>query len=140
MLKALHEFDKTPQTRTQTEMEAELAEIRQSGAPRRPETPVLILLDTSVLIAALTSPRLLLADLEKVIHRGEHQLIVPTLVLYEWWRGPNLGRNWRSRNSFFRRRPRLGSELKRPSWPLGLPPSETGEDARGGSGDRGLRD
>jgi predicted nucleic acid-binding protein len=46
-----------------------------------------ILLDTSVLIDALTGPKKSAAELRDAIERGE-RLLVPTLVLYEWLRGP----------------------------------------------------
>jgi len=49
----------------------------------------LILLDTSVLIASFTSPRPLLPAFEKVVLSGI-RLIIPTVVLYEWLRGPRL--------------------------------------------------
>ena len=47
----------------------------------------MILLDTSVLIDALTSPGRSTAALRRAIANGE-RLLVPTLVLYEWLRGP----------------------------------------------------
>jgi predicted nucleic acid-binding protein len=46
-----------------------------------------ILLDTSVLIDALTGPRTSAAPLRRAI-AGRERLLVPTLVLYEWLRGP----------------------------------------------------
>jgi predicted nucleic acid-binding protein len=46
-----------------------------------------ILLDTSVLIDALTGPQTSAAPLRRAIAGGE-RLLVPTLVLYEWLRGP----------------------------------------------------
>ena len=47
----------------------------------------MILLDTSVLIDALTGPQRSAAALRGAIERGE-RILVPTLVLYEWLRGP----------------------------------------------------
>jgi predicted nucleic acid-binding protein len=47
----------------------------------------LILVDTSVLIASLTPPQPLMADLRKRLQAGE-LLALSTIVLYEWWRGP----------------------------------------------------
>ena len=47
----------------------------------------MILLDTSVLIDALTSPGRSAAALRRAIADGE-RLLLPTLVLYEWLRGP----------------------------------------------------
>jgi predicted nucleic acid-binding protein len=48
-----------------------------------------ILLDTSVLIDALTGPKRSAAALRKAIERGE-RILVPALALYEWLRGPRL--------------------------------------------------
>jgi predicted nucleic acid-binding protein len=47
----------------------------------------MILLDTSVLIDALTGPRRSAAALRRAIERGE-RVVLPTLALYEWLRGP----------------------------------------------------
>jgi hypothetical protein len=47
----------------------------------------LILLDTSVLIDALTGPRRSARRLRGAIDRGE-RILISTLVLYEWLRGP----------------------------------------------------
>jgi predicted nucleic acid-binding protein len=48
-----------------------------------------ILLDTSVLIDGLTGPRRSAPALRKAIERGE-RILIPSLVLYEWLRGPRL--------------------------------------------------
>ena len=47
----------------------------------------MILLDTSVLIDALTGPRRSAPGLRRAIERGE-RVLLPALVLYEWLRGP----------------------------------------------------
>lgn len=47
----------------------------------------MIVLDTSVLIGALTSSRQALPRLRTILKRG-HRIRVPSLVLFEWWRGP----------------------------------------------------
>ena len=47
----------------------------------------MIVLDTSVLIDALTGPRRSAAALRGAIERGE-RIVLPSLVLYEWLRGP----------------------------------------------------
>jgi len=47
----------------------------------------LILVDTSILIDALTGPKRSAPLLRMAIERGE-RLQVPSLVLYEWLRGP----------------------------------------------------
>jgi predicted nucleic acid-binding protein len=60
----------------------------------------LIVLDTSVLIEGLTSPRDLLPLLGKVLNTGE-RLIVPTVVLYEWWRGPRLDQELAMQETLF---------------------------------------
>jgi predicted nucleic acid-binding protein len=46
----------------------------------------LILLDTSVLVESLAGDRVLLPRLRRVLDTGE-QILLPALVLYEWWRG-----------------------------------------------------
>ena len=47
----------------------------------------MIVLDTSVLIGALTGSRQALPRLRMTLKRG-HRIQVPSLVLFEWWRGP----------------------------------------------------
>ena len=49
----------------------------------------MIVLDTSVLVDALTGPRRSAPALRKAIQDGE-RLLLPSLVLYEWLRGPRL--------------------------------------------------
>jgi predicted nucleic acid-binding protein len=49
----------------------------------------MILLDTSVLIDSLSGPKRSAHSLRKVIEAGE-RILVPSLVLYEWLRGPRL--------------------------------------------------
>ncbi|MGH2951796.1 MAG: type II toxin-antitoxin system VapC family toxin [Solirubrobacterales bacterium] len=49
----------------------------------------MIVLDTSVIVDALTGPRRSAGALREAIERGE-RLLLPTLVLYEWLRGPRL--------------------------------------------------
>jgi predicted nucleic acid-binding protein len=48
-----------------------------------------IVLDTSVLVDALTGPRRSAPALRRAIEFGE-RLLLPSLVLYEWLRGPRL--------------------------------------------------
>jgi predicted nucleic acid-binding protein len=48
---------------------------------------MIVHLDTSVLIDALTGPRRLLPRLERTIAAG-HAIATSTLVMYEWLRGP----------------------------------------------------
>lgn len=47
----------------------------------------MIVLDTTILVAALTGPRSALPALTHAFERFA-RVIVPTLVLYEWFRGP----------------------------------------------------
>jgi len=49
----------------------------------------LIVIDTSALIDALTGPRRSLDRLTELIGSGE-RLLMPTVVLYEWLRGPRV--------------------------------------------------
>ncbi len=49
----------------------------------------MIVVDTSALVDALTGPRRSAPKLRDLIDRGE-RLLLPTLVLYEWLRGPRL--------------------------------------------------
>jgi predicted nucleic acid-binding protein len=48
-----------------------------------------IVLDTSVLVDSLSGPKRSASGLRKVIENGE-RVLVPSLVLYEWLRGPRL--------------------------------------------------
>jgi len=48
-----------------------------------------IALDTSVLVEALGAGGRLAGDLRSVFEEGE-RVVIPTLVLYEWLRGPRL--------------------------------------------------
>ncbi len=47
----------------------------------------MIIVDTSALIDSLVGPRRSAPKLRALIEAGE-RLALPTLVLYEWWRGP----------------------------------------------------
>ena len=49
----------------------------------------MIVLDTSALIDSLTGPKRSAAMLRKLVERGE-RILLPSLVLYEWLRGPRL--------------------------------------------------
>jgi predicted nucleic acid-binding protein len=49
----------------------------------------MLLLDTSVLIDSLSGPKRSAPSLRTAIERGE-RILVPSLVLYEWLRGPRL--------------------------------------------------
>jgi predicted nucleic acid-binding protein len=60
----------------------------------------LIVLDTSVLIDALTGPKRSAPLLRQAIDRGE-RLLLPTLVLYEWLRGPRLEAELEAQEALF---------------------------------------
>ena len=47
----------------------------------------MVVIDTSALIDSLTGPKRSAPTLRRLIAEGE-RLVVPALVLYEWWRGP----------------------------------------------------
>ncbi len=60
------------------------------------------LLDTSLLIDALTGPRRSGSALRAAIERGE-RLLVPSLILYEWLRGPRLREELLAQEALFPR-------------------------------------
>ena len=62
----------------------------------------MILLDTSVLIDALSGPRRSAAALRRTIERGE-RMLVPALALYEWLRGPRLPEELAAQEALFPR-------------------------------------
>lgn len=62
----------------------------------------MILLDTSVMVDALTGRRRSRPVLQREIERGE-RLILATLVLYEWLRGPRLPHELASQEALFPR-------------------------------------
>ena len=62
----------------------------------------MLLLDTSVLIDGLTGPRNSAAALRRAIAGGE-RLLVPTLVLYEWLRGPRRPQELAAQEALFPR-------------------------------------
>src|SRR5205823_11263629 len=57
--------------------------------PDRPASPrtMIVHVDTSALVDALTGPRRSLDEVERLVSEG-HRLMVSAIVLYEWWRGP----------------------------------------------------
>jgi predicted nucleic acid-binding protein len=59
-----------------------------------------IFLDTSVLIDALTGPKRSAPALRSAIHDGE-RILLPSLVLYEWLRGPRLPQELAAQESLF---------------------------------------
>jgi predicted nucleic acid-binding protein len=59
-----------------------------------------IVLDTSVLIDALSGPRRSAPALRGAIEDGE-RLLLPSLVLYEWLRGPRLPQELAAQDALF---------------------------------------
>ena len=60
----------------------------------------MILLDTSVLVDALTGPKRSAPALRRAIERGE-RVQLPTLVLYEWMRGPRIAQELAAQEALF---------------------------------------
>jgi predicted nucleic acid-binding protein len=60
----------------------------------------MILLDTCVLIDALTGPRRSEAALREAFSDGE-RIAVTTIVLYEWWRGPRSRQELEAQEALF---------------------------------------
>ncbi|MGH2989177.1 MAG: type II toxin-antitoxin system VapC family toxin [Solirubrobacterales bacterium] len=56
--------------------------------------------DTSILVDALSGPRRSAAALRGAIERGE-RLLVPALVLYEWLRGPRISEELAAQEALF---------------------------------------
>jgi predicted nucleic acid-binding protein len=57
-------------------------------------------IDTSVLIDALSGPKRSAAALRRAIESGE-RLFLPSLVLYEWLRGPRIAADLAAQESLF---------------------------------------
>jgi predicted nucleic acid-binding protein len=62
----------------------------------------MILLDTSVLVDGLTGPRRSAPALRRAIDAGE-RILIPSLVLYEWLRGPRQQRELAAQEALFPR-------------------------------------
>jgi predicted nucleic acid-binding protein len=60
----------------------------------------MIVIDTSVIIDSLSGPKRSAAALRAVIERGE-RLLIPSLVLYEWPRGPRLAEELAAQEALF---------------------------------------
>jgi len=63
----------------------------------------MIVLDTSVLIDALTGPKRSAPALRRAIADGE-RIVIPSLVLFEWLRGPRLIPELEAQEALFPRR------------------------------------
>lgn len=66
----------------------------------------MIVVDTSALVDSLTGPKRSAPRLRELIAEG-HRLAVPTLVLYEWLRGPRLREELTAQETLFPRREAL---------------------------------
>ena len=62
----------------------------------------MIVIDTSVIIDSLSGPKRSAAALRSVIEQGE-RLLIPSLVLYEWLRGPRLAEELTAQEALFPR-------------------------------------
>lgn len=62
----------------------------------------MILLDTSALIDSLCAPQASAPHLRSALERGE-RILVPTLVLYEWLRGPRVLQELAAQEALFPR-------------------------------------
>ena len=60
----------------------------------------MIVLDTSVLIDALTGPRRSAPALRAALEAG-HRIVLPALVLYEWLRGPRSAAELEAQEALF---------------------------------------
>lgn len=60
----------------------------------------MIVLDTSILVESLAGPQRLASALRARIERGERMLL-PSLVLYEWLRGPRLPQELATQEALF---------------------------------------
>ncbi len=65
-----------------------------------PSDPQVILLDTSVLIDSLSGPKRSAPALREAITLGE-RVMVPSLVLYEWLRGPRVPEELSAQEALF---------------------------------------
>ena len=60
----------------------------------------MIVIDTSVMIDSLSGPKRSATALRAVIEQGE-RLLLPSLVLYEWLRGPRLSEELAAQEALF---------------------------------------
>ena len=60
----------------------------------------MIVVDTSALIDSLVGPKRSAPRMRSLIEDGE-RLALPTLVLYEWWRGPRLSEEQAAQEALF---------------------------------------
>lgn len=60
----------------------------------------MIAIDTSFLIESLTGPRLAAGSLRQLLESGK-RLVIPSVVLYEWRRGPRFNEEIRLQEALF---------------------------------------
>jgi predicted nucleic acid-binding protein len=60
----------------------------------------MIVIDTSALIDSLSGPRRSAPRLRSLINESE-RIFIPSLVLYEWWRGPRLPEELEAQEALF---------------------------------------
>ena len=60
----------------------------------------MIIIDTSALIDSLVGPKRSAPRMRSLIEQGE-RLALPTLVLYEWWRGPRRSEELAAQEALF---------------------------------------
>lgn len=60
----------------------------------------MVLADTSALVDAITGPQRSLPVLRRLLGDGE-RVVLSTLVLYEWWRGPRLPQELEMQEALF---------------------------------------
>ncbi len=60
----------------------------------------MIIIDTSALIDSLVGPKRSAPRMRSLIEHGE-RLALPTLVLYEWWRGPRRNEELAAQEALF---------------------------------------
>ena len=90
----------------------------------------MILLDTSVLIDSLTGPRRSASALRRAIEQGE-RVVLATLVLYEWLRGPRRPEELAAQEALFPRESAIGfgpAEAARAADLFGATPSARGRE------------
>jgi predicted nucleic acid-binding protein len=60
----------------------------------------MIVVDTSALVDSLTGQRRSASRLRELLDHGQ-RLVLPTLVLYEWWRGPRTPADLEAQEALF---------------------------------------
>lgn len=71
----------------------------------------MIIIDTSALIDSLVGPRRSAGQMRRMIEDGE-RLMLPTIVLYEWWRGPRRHEELAAQEALFPHETALSFEVR----------------------------